>query len=341
MKFHPSKLKLLPPVMAAFALVLSAGAQQGGQPIIFSSPQNPDSSAGTPTLVPQNHDQINLADTLQPSQLFLKTPDDALPMPQQPQVFSPAEQQRMEKLLDDRKNWTLLTPEEIYNLTTPEKMLQTPDNPAAAPEDRTSMERFLDRQDQMRMGNTNADDWRNDNQDSPWNLSHNREANNPLADENNGLENSMQNPDRLQSGVPENNGVSADQNENPALNLLALPQPQQPTAQNAAQLAAMERFRQLLEASSAADSAPTPDGKFFPAPKLAPDPNITPTALINPAGASFTPLSDDIGRPTGLTPLPGIVTPVSHPAAAPSWAPQPAPWLSQIPEAFTIPQRKF
>jgi len=334
-------MKLLPPIAAALAMVLSAGAQQGGQSIIFSAPQNADSSASVPAIAPQNHDHLGMADTLQPSQLFLKTPGDILPMPQEPQIPSPTEQQRMKKLLEDRENWALLTPDEVYGLTTPDKMLQTPDSPDAAPDDRTPMERFLDRQEQMRTGGTNTDEWRNDNPDSPWNPSQSREADNPFAPDDDGLENPVRNPGQLQNGAPDSDGAFANQNENSGWNLSGLPQPQQPTAQNTAQMAAMERFRQLLESSSAADTTAKPDSRFFPAPKLTPDPNITPTILANPAGASFTPLSDGIGRPTGLTPLPGIVTPVAHPVAAPSWAPQPAPWLSQTPDTFAIPQRKF
>ena len=170
------------------------------------------------------------------------------------------------------------------------------------------------------------------------------QADNPFAPADNGLKDPMQKQNRLQDGEPENGGASANQNDNSILSLLGVTQPQQqPTAQNTEQLASMERFRQLLEenSASAAGTTPTPNDKFFPAPKQTPDPNMTPTVLANPIGSPFTPLSDSIGRPVGLTPLPGIVTPISHPAAAPSWAPKPAPWLSQTPDAFTIPQPRF
>jgi len=64
--------------------------------------------------------------------------------------------------------------------------------------------------------------------------------------------------------------------------------------------------------------------------------------LVNPIGASFTPISSGIGRPVGLAPLPGITGPASIPAiTTPAWAPQPAPWTSQTPQPFAIPQRKF
>ena len=63
-------------------------------------------------------------------------------------------------------------------------------------------------------------------------------------------------------------------------------------------------------------------------------PNQAPT--VNPVGASFAPLSSGIGRPAGLTPLPGIAgaTNWQSSAASPAWAPQPPPWLVASTSAF-------
>ena len=140
------------------------------------------------------------------------------------------------------------------------------------------------------------------------------------------------------------NKTSANRSEGLDWNLFGAPQPQQPTQPDLVQQAAMARFRQLLESGSAsvASVPPSPDGQFFPAPKKIIDPNITqPAYVLNPAGASFMPLINGIGRPTGLTPLPGIVTPSPQLVVVPSWTPQPAPWLLQGPQLFVMPQRKF
>jgi hypothetical protein len=106
------------------------------------------------------------------------------------------------------------------------------------------------------------------------------------------------------------------------------------------QQASMERFRQMLQPSL--NPNPAPDTRYFSAAKPAVDPNLTqPDFVPNPAGASFTPLSSSLGRPTGLTPLPGIIAPHAQPATIPSWKPQPPPWLSQSPVPTSFPLEKF
>ena len=108
----------------------------------------------------------------------------------------------------------------------------------------------------------------------------------------------------------------------------------------------MDRFRQLLNPSPAVDSssASSPNNPYFPATKTTPDldPNITqPDYVPNPAGASFTPLTAGIGKPAGLSPLPGNTTSGLTPSVTPGWTPQPPPWLIQGPQPFVMPKRKF
>jgi hypothetical protein len=69
---------------------------------------------------------------------------------------------------------------------------------------------------------------------------------------------------------------------------------------------------------------------------------MQPRPLVNPLGHSFTPLQSSIGRPTGITPLPGITGPYKIPAPAKSSTQaQLPPWLSDSPQPFSPPQRRF
>ncbi len=65
----------------------------------------------------------------------------------------------MQQLLNDRKNWIFMTPEEILGTSTTEKMLQPPERDAFGKEKNpTQLERFLQRESQARNGMTNG--WR-------------------------------------------------------------------------------------------------------------------------------------------------------------------------------------
>src|SRR5277367_4964925 len=99
------RLKLPLLAVAAGAMILSARAQQSGQPIIFSPPQACDAQSDTPSLSPQNSQMPVLPDTLQaPDSGFnFQAPNDPPPLP--PQQANASEQQRMGKILEERKNW--------------------------------------------------------------------------------------------------------------------------------------------------------------------------------------------------------------------------------------------
>jgi hypothetical protein len=340
MAFHLPKPIVPLLAIAMGAMVLSAAAQPSGQSIIFSSPQNDDSQSATPSLAPQNSQMPVLPGTLQaPVSPFNYGAPNDLPVPQQ---ANSSEQQRMGKILEERKNWTLMTPAEIFGVTATEKLLQPPERDAMGREkNQTQLERYLERETQLRTGPTNR--WQSDGADSPWNFSRDKDNVNPFDFSRRGADETTQNLNRFLNGQ-RNSDASANQNGNVGWDSFSTPAQQQtPEKQNLEQLAAMERFRQLLEPSSATE-APSPDSKFFPVPKTVLDPNITqPDFVLNPAGASFTPLASGIGKPAGLTPLPGLINSTPQSAATPAWAPQPPPWLLQGPQPFTFttPQRKF
>src|SRR5450755_1082254 len=130
MAIRPPKLNLPLLMLVVSALALSAGAQSAGRAIIFSTPQTDAEQPGKSPLGPVNSQPGILPGTLQaPMQLFdFNPPSDGPPLPASPGI-SP-QQQRMQKLLNDRKNWIFMTPEEILGLATTEKLLQPPERDA-------------------------------------------------------------------------------------------------------------------------------------------------------------------------------------------------------------------
>ncbi len=153
MDFHPPKPKVLLLVMAICAMLLSAEAQQAGQPIIFSSPQTGDAQPTASSPTTDNPPPGTLPGLLQaPVSVFdFNQSGDRLPVPAAPGI-SP-QQRRMQRLLEDRKNWTLMTPAEIFGVTATEKMLQPPERDALGREKNpTQLERYLERESQLRNG---------------------------------------------------------------------------------------------------------------------------------------------------------------------------------------------
>jgi hypothetical protein len=217
-------------------------------------------------------------------------------------------------------------------------MLQPPERDALGQEKNpTQLERYLERESQLRTGSTNG--WQNDRASSDWNLLPDRDnANPPDAGRDN--MSAARSFSQLLNGQP-NRDDSVNQNGNSGWDALSQPLPQAATKPDLEQLAAMERFRQMLNPGPVETVQSSPDSRFFPAPKPAVDPFLTrPDFVPNPAGASFMPLNSGIARPAGLTPLPGAVTSFLPAVAAPAWRPQPPPWLLQGPQPFVMPQPK-
>ncbi|HEY5296791.1 MAG TPA: hypothetical protein VIK59_02600 [Verrucomicrobiae bacterium] len=331
MDFCLSKLKLLL-CAAAGAMIVSAPAQQGGQSIIFSTPQSSDASASAPKSS-SSPDQPDLMDQQAPLSLFNATaPAQQLPM-MQPPVISPAGQERMKQLQEDRNNWSLMSPEEIFGVATKNQGADGNDK------NENQVERYLDRQNLLQRGATN--DAPADGGNSSWNFSRNdKERSDAHWFDPEQTASALQSLSQLLGARPQGSGANPNNNSLFAPAQRLQQQSQSPKL-DLAQQAEMERFRQLLQPRLASVAAtPAANDQFFPSPKAEVDPNLTqPDFTPNPLGASFTPLSAGISRPTGLTPLPGIATPTLHATAPPSWVPQPPPWLSQGPQPFS--QRNF
>jgi hypothetical protein len=325
MDFRFSNLKLLL-LSVAVVFTLPSEAQQGSQPILFSSPDNGSAAdlkgvggSSTP----------DLQDAFQAPSSFDPNKSDATPSaPGIPSTSAP-EGERLQKMLDDRKNWVFMTPAEILGVATPEEILGIPDrNAAGQRQNSTAIERFTERQMQ---GGTNG--FQSGDSYSWWN-SHNRD-NSPNASLPNLISSDLANSSPVMNI---NSFVTAPKDNLFAGQGVNASQPLQ--TPNIAQQAEINTFEQLLEPTraSAPLSSLTPVDRNL---ENSSDPIFGP-AKNNDAGASFTPLSSEIATPTGLTPLPGIATQKdTQPQTPPSWAPKPPPWLSQEPQPFVMPQRKF
>ncbi len=353
MSFRRANFRISLVAGALAAAVLSAAAQNGAppssKPIIFSAPAGDNAASNTPSLMPRLSDRPNFGNEVRaPVSIFdAQTPSLPLPVPARAPMLSRAEAQRLQKMMDARENWALMTPEEILGVDTSRNTLRTPEQEAADDQKNlTVVERFLERQQQSHTMATNGYDSRNSS--SGWNFSRNRggltngSASDPVRI---GLPTAAQILDQFFNNTPANNQFVGQNGSRSAGWFSSLGLPPQPAPPTPEQLAERERFRQLLDPGSFSDTMAksSPGGKFLSS--LQPLSDTTPNQVpaVNPVGASFAPLSSGISRPAGLTPLPGITgsTNWQSSGASPAWAPQPPPWLSQTPQPFTIPQRKF
>jgi hypothetical protein len=250
----------------------------------------------------------------------------------------------MQRLLDERKNWALLTPGEILGLPTPEKILGIPDRDAfGRPKDETVVLRFYERQDQLRV-HTNSDNPGAENAASGLD---NSGSLNPKMDTGvwtpaaSGLENSAM-LSRFLNGTPDTGAVAAGVPGSDWPKSFTMPASPKPTPE---QQAALDQFQQLLQphpGSAATVQLPAFGSPLFSSSSAASNPVPAPATAI-PMGASYTPLSSGIATPTGVAPLPGLLGPTNLglPAFAPEWKPQQPPWMSSAPQPGVVPQRKF
>ena len=150
MDFRPANFKLL--LVAGVMLAAGPGLAQSGQSIIFSQPpdDSADSGAASPPHTAQDNNLANQVHA--PSSIFSAPPEPDqtfTPLPRSP--LSAEEQRQLQKKLEDRKNWTLLTPEEILGVKKPENYLTPDQQPDAQDQNLTPMERYLKRQEQARL----------------------------------------------------------------------------------------------------------------------------------------------------------------------------------------------
>jgi hypothetical protein len=348
MNFHAVQVMRLPLLVgAAMAMVLSGHAQQGGEPIIFSSPDG----GGVSSNLTQLSKPDDLPDTVSfaPSGFGPDLPSGEAPPVSIPAAVSISEGEELQQLLNPKKDWTLMTPEEIMGVTSSGKNFQVPERDAMGLRKNSSeLENFMGRQSASQFAATNG--FSSDNPVSAWHFSSNpafqpgANALNPVSDNNN-LGSVPQTLSQLFNNAPQRgdnfSGQSAALNSGNSFDgssSFTPPDSEQPTE--------MERLQQLLGTSPTVQSethaASFNSGNLISSPSSGNDNFGQPVQVVNPVGASYAPLTSGIGTPTGLPPLPTITGQSSlQPAISPAWAPQTPPWMSQGPQPFTIPQRKF
>jgi len=340
MTFRPPNLKLwLSVACVAVAARVDAGAQQS---IIFTKPANDPAEKANSFMPPSSRRSGDAEAYNAPSPIFGRPSADSYDeLPGSPRLTISAEDAlRWRKALDAKKNWTLLTPEEILGVPTPEKLLGLPD--PKINEKLTAEERFMLRQNHEESSNRltnglpNAALMRNDAPDNPFRRQ--TEGDRPASQTEKPKPGSTEYFNQLLKTTAGSMFGTEPKAEaawnNPFTQPLAAPKP------DAGQAAAMERFRSLMEPTTLPDK---PAMLVHPAAVPAPNPNLQPVPLFNPAGHSFTPLQSGISKPTGINPLPSITSPYSLPKnAAPAGLAKLPPWLSDSPQPAGPPaQRSF
>jgi len=268
-----------------------------------------------------------------------------------PPVFFNPNAAAWQKALQDRKNWTLMTPEEVLGIPTAASMLGIvdPEEARLSPE-----QRFLKRRDQeTQAGATNgpvnsisaasSSIWGNINDSAGV-------FQNP---DNNGLP--FMNTRQGVPGQPDDRGAffnkTAVSRNAPAPNAGTIwassfqspPPAAKPTAR---QLEGMETFRALLDSPPSEQSRPIAQSTVSPNPYPTPsavtaDPFMQPQPLsYSPIGSIPSPLESGISKPTGINPLPGI-TGNRPPPPKPAPVVKPPPWMSDSPQIGTLPKRQF
>ena len=313
---------------AAVAAAFSAAAQQT---ILFSKPtENPEDKANSFLQDSGSKLRGRAGDFDAPKQLFDLSPDQKPGPMAAPPVLSPS----LKDALDKRKNWTLMTPQEIMGVPTAEQIMGLPD--PTGDDKRTPEERFLRRQNlaattsatnALRRPEAVLDDA------NPFTLRAAAAADDPFAKPDpRVVSGSRKYFDQLVN-APADSPFGANQNQESTSafgQLAPLPKP------DLAQIAAMERFRALMEPSAPPEKM-TPDKGFSATPSLSvPDRNLQPVPLFNPLGQTYSPLQSPLGRPTGIMPLPGLTGPAP---IAPARKPlvQLPPWLSKDPPSLDGP----
>ncbi|HEY3760703.1 MAG TPA: hypothetical protein VGN23_03050 [Verrucomicrobiae bacterium] len=327
-----SKLARLLPVATAAGLALIVPAHvvaQGEQPIIFSSPN--DDNTNMPSLTPRAPALPEAAMAVQAQSFdFGATPGPAVPPPS----ISPAQLAQMQKDLDEKQNWALLTPQELMGIPTPQKIMGLSDD-----ENESVAQRYLERQQTPVTNDVTAQ----------WDLSPNGSISNsaaaavavfgsanPAASSffsqvmgNSTSDQANQNVGNWSFSFGSGPGVTASQ-----------PTPEQVAATEEALQKMITPFNAPLSSSS--QTEPSFNANAFNVPPKPVSPAAQPvqdTLLaqpqFNPMGESFQPLRGGVQAPVTAKPLPGLIQQNKTPAAS-EWKPQLPPWLSPVPQPGQI-----
>lgn len=312
-------------LLVAGLLGAAAASSPAQQTIVFSKPSDVSADKANSFMVTPERTG-NAKDFNAPRSLFKDyTPDNL----SGPAVIYNNQNPSVKEALEKRKNWTLLTPEQILGVQTPEQILGVtkPDN-----EKKLSLEeQYLRRENRTEAGaatngRLGAAFWRG-------------QANNPFEQrqEKDAYGNFLQPGQRsptdarknFNRGLSSANSLNLPTEKPDSIWSSVFAQPDQPKP-DLDQIAAMERFRAMMEPVSPPVNT-TPTRFAVPATPLR-DPNLQVLPSFNPAGRAIAPLASDIARPTGIMPLPAVGRPASTTATKrPDWQAQLPPWLRSGP----------
>jgi hypothetical protein len=344
MKPRPSRLLL--PLFFAVAC-LSASAQDK---IVLSAPADNGNTDTNSPITDENDRHIN-ADDYQAPKHFFNNSASSLPMPR-PIYLGNVSREAL-KEADKQRNWTLLTPEQILGVQTPDSILGI--DKLHADRNLSLEDQYLQRLHRPATGGSAAgktDSAAADKQDNLDSLNQRdlQPAMNGLGsgrlfkrsfDPGGGFGPSV-NADAGQAGQARDlsqlfnqaNSQSSDQQtlNSPWTSPFAQPAQPKPSQE---QIDSWNSFQALLNPNSPPGQTPKPAPvSFSDQTPSATDSYFQRQPQYNPAGSSVNLLEDNATLPTGLQPLPGISgSSLNQPLKQPDWKPQAPPWLRTGPQA--------
>lgn len=320
----------------------AVAAERRGRPIEFSAPRTEMGSTNFEDASGEKLQESLLRQKLKdaaslPSGLIDSrgSLDGVMAVPYQPPPTPPARNQRVKELLDQRRNWIFMSPEDMNAGSTPEETFGAPEVEATGRKKArlSVVERFyqrLEQESEVRSGRAAAKAKAKGGGDSPAN----GEEESPMARRVTATENALKrifDADTAGDFLPKANdkGFVSDwfgQAEPDSLSF----------GRTAAQKERLEEFKQLLDPHPALDTSlkaitPSVAGAGLSA-SASWMPPASPTVPAVPSGIGS-------GNELGLTALPGLN---SVAAGQPNYVPPPLPALQRSPQGVVLPpQRKF
>ncbi|HUC85772.1 MAG TPA: hypothetical protein VL970_11315 [Candidatus Acidoferrales bacterium] len=322
----------------AFLLTLSLPAL-AQQTVQYSKPVGPDRAGGASAARDVSHPVPGTFNA--PTSLFDNEGPgfDTLPGGPQAIPLNPRSAQ-WQKFLDDRKDWALLTPQEILDVPTAESIL------GIDPSDEVKLsaeERFMRRQDKESQTLATNGMPRLDPALDRDNVLNDGQFRNVEDDHRIDVilnPSSSKVSDALANLKPaDNDNLRTGPGLNPVDTTWASPFQAQvlDTKQTPAQLAEWERFRAMMEPTIPVSK---PETSLLGPPSVSShDLDFEGPLASKPVGQGYTSLQDSISKPTGLLPLPGNV--MRPPPAKKAPLVQPPPWMPDSPQNTVFPQRQF
>ncbi|HVU09162.1 MAG TPA: hypothetical protein VHG89_11530 [Verrucomicrobiae bacterium] len=330
---------------AVVAMTLPIQAQNGGEPLLFQSPDGGDLSSNLARLsspVVKNNPQTPF------SSIGGSLPDAApLPLAVAPLISDTGK--------NNRKSWATMTPREILGLPTAGSIFQKPDQNNSSDDWKNfdSFGRSSKAQGSSRFGMTNDLSVNDPTLAARFSDSSDDSSNrtpNLISDSLSAIPRTLS---QLYNNVPQRDDdrpVNDSFNANfwKDMNAATL---SSPSSSDSSRQSNLNWFKQVIQPGSSSQiqsssSYNSGSSGFFSSSPMTTSSSFN-QPVVNPIGASYVPLSSGIATPSGLAPLPGItgqsqssLQQQQQSLAAPSWAPQAPPWMSQEQQSI-MPQRKF